>query len=120
MVIFLAGFGLEAKNQSFNKIFVCISFSLPDQTLKSYFHQAQEIGAHLVMRGLYKNSFQATKEKMEDLKINVLVDPNIFESFAVKVVPTVVALQDKTAFLISGNVSLKIALEQIVEENASQ
>ena len=83
---------------------------MPKETLQAVFAQAQKYNALLIMRGLYKNSFQATRQKMEEIRINVMIDPNIFDTFKVVHVPTMIGIKDGVAYKISGNVSLEQAL----------
>ena len=98
-------------------IYVFVSFSINDESLRSYFNEANSCGAKLVMRGLVgekvkRNRFAETKARMEKVRINVDLDPNLFEQFGIKQVPAVVVVNsDKTIKKISGHITLKKALE---------
>lgn len=104
----------------FEEVYVCVSASMPNDTLKMLFSQASSEGAKLVIRGLIKNSFQETRKKMEELEINVSIDPNIFEDFGVKSVPTVIGIKEGLAYKVSGNVSLREALKYLKEKSEAQ
>ncbi|XVN41355.1 MAG: TrbC family F-type conjugative pilus assembly protein [Rickettsia endosymbiont of Argas persicus] len=43
--------------KTYNQIYIFVSFSMPDSALKSYYIEAEQEGARLVMRGLKNNSF---------------------------------------------------------------
>ena len=92
-------------------LIVFVSLSMPEASLKSLFWDAQKQGGRLIVRGLYKNSFQEMKRRMEALKINVDVDPSLFEAYGVTKVPTFVLVKDKEVLKCAGNVSVGHALE---------
>lgn len=104
-------------------IYVFVSFSINDESLRSYFNEANHYGAKLVMRGLVgekfgRNRFAETKTKLEKVGINIDINPNLFKQFGIKQVPAVVVVNsDKTIKKISGHITLKKALE-IMEVNA--
>jgi conjugal transfer pilus assembly protein TrbC len=107
-------------------IYVFVSFSMNDQSLRAYFAEAQAHGAKLVMNGLVgdknaRNRFGATKEKMEKVRINVDINPNLFELLAIKQVPVIaVVTPDQTIKKISGHISLQKALELMDVPAATQ
>ena len=100
-------------------IYVLVSFSLNDQSLRNYFIESQRYGAKLVMRGLAgdpqgRNRFAETKAKIEKARINVDINPNLFEQFNIQQVPTIVVVDtDKTIKKVSGHITLQKALEII-------
>ena len=49
--------------------YVFVSYSMPDNALKAYFKEAQELGATLVMRGLKDDSFILSSTKSQELGI---------------------------------------------------
>lgn len=122
----------DPKNQnnlSQNKIepgtYVFVSFSMNDESLRSYFIEAEKHGAKLVVIGLFgdkksRNRFAQMKAKMEQAKINVEINPNLFEQLNIKQVP-VIAVVNKSGSVkkISGHISLSKALEimQIERKN---
>jgi type-F conjugative transfer system pilin assembly protein TrbC len=98
-------------------IYVLVSFAINDESLRSYFNEANHYGAKLVMRGLVgkkfgRNRFAETKTKLEKVGINIDINPNLFKQFGIKQVPAVVVVNsDKTIKKISGHITLKKALE---------
>jgi conjugal transfer pilus assembly protein TrbC len=98
-------------------IYVLVSFSLNDQSLRSYFIEAQHYGATLVMNGLAgeklgRNRFAETKAKIEKARINVDINPNLFKQFNIKQVPAIVVVNsDKTIKKVAGHITLQKALE---------
>jgi type-F conjugative transfer system pilin assembly protein TrbC len=98
-------------------IYVFVSFSMNDQSLRSYFMEAQHYGAKLVMNGLAgdkhaRNRFAETTAKMEKARINVDINPNLFEYFNIKQVPAIIVVNsDKSTKKVSGHISLSKALE---------
>jgi conjugal transfer pilus assembly protein TrbC len=98
-------------------IYVFVSFSINDQSLRSYFIEAQHYGAKLVMNGLSgqkhsRNRFGITRAKMEKARINVDINPNLFEQLGIKQVPAIAVVSaDKTIKKISGHITLQKALE---------
>ncbi len=107
-----------------SELIVFVSFSLGDATLKKLFQDANKVGGRLVLRGLYKNSFRLTQQKIKDLGIVVEIDPPLFEKFQIQQVPTfILALssQGETVLdhdVLKGNVSLSYALEQFVKDGS--
>jgi conjugal transfer pilus assembly protein TrbC len=107
-----------------SELIVFVSFSLGDATLKKLFQDVNKMGGRLVLRGLYKNSFRLTQERIRDLGIVVEIDPPLFDKFQIQQVPTfVLALpsQGETVpdhDVLKGNVSLSYALEQFVKEGS--
>lgn len=98
-------------------IYVFVSFSINDQSLRSYFLEAQHHGAKLVMNGLAgdkrsRNRFAITRAKMEKARINVDINPNLFEQLGIKQVPAIAVVSaDGTIKKISGHITLQKALE---------
>jgi conjugal transfer pilus assembly protein TrbC len=109
-----------------SELIVFVSFSLGDATLKKLFQDVSKVGGRLVLRGLYKNSFRRTQQKIKDLGIVVDIDPPLFEKFQIQQVPTfVLALSSQGETIpehdiLKGNVSLSYALEQFVKEGNIQ
>lgn len=101
-----------------------VSLGMPDQTLKSYLVQAKNIGIPVVIRGLYTKkehraqagvvgSFKDTVERVKGLisdngkkslsgnqkrikGLGVSIDPTLFRSFQVGVVPALVVYDSKS------------------------
>ena len=97
--------------------YIFVSFSMNKKSLHSYFLEAEPRGAKLVIRGLVgekhsRNRFVQTKAKIEEAKINVDINPNLFEQLNIKQVPAMaVVKKDGSVKKIYGHMSLKKALE---------
>lgn len=100
-------------------IYIFVSFSMKDEALRAYFKEAQVHGATLVMRGFVNDSanknhnrFTATKARIEQARINIDINPNLFEQINVKQVP-VIAVVDNNGNIkkISGHITLEKAIE---------
>ena len=102
--------------------YVFVSFSMNDESLRSYFREATHYNAKLVMRGLVggsseRNRFALTKEKMEKARINVDINPVLFEQLNVSHVPAIVTVSKEGKIKkVSGHISLEKALE-IMDEH---
>ena len=117
-------------NLNQNKIeagtYVFVSFSMNDESLRSYFIEAEKHGAKLVVIGLIgdkksRNRFAEMKAKVEQAKINVEINPNLFEQLNIKQVP-VIAFVNKSGSVkkISGHISLSKALEIMQTERKNK
>ena len=74
---------------------VFVSFSMPTLSLKQIIQDAAYYQIPVVVRGLHENSFRKTIGKIFDLvketnKGGVLINPNWFKEYDIKVVPAVV------------------------------
>ena len=100
-----------------NGILVFTSFSMPKSSLIELSNQSQKYGAILVLRGLYKESFKATKEKIfainaKGLRVNI--HPELFKRYNVRRVPTFILVKDgKEVNRLSGNVTLDFAAKKL-------
>jgi conjugal transfer pilus assembly protein TrbC len=72
------------------RIYIFVSLSMPEISLKALAKEAEQKGATLVMRGLYQNSFAQTAQKLQELGIEVDIHPQLFAHFNIHVVPTFV------------------------------
>ena len=63
---------------------------MPETSLKSLHHEAEQKGATLVLRGLQTGSFKETAERLKVLEIAAEINPPLFEEFGVTEVPTFV------------------------------
>ena len=99
--------------------YVFVSFSINKESLHSYFKEAEAMGAKLVIRGLVgqkhgRNRFAQTKAKIQEAKINVDINSNLFEQLDIKQVPAIAVINiDGSARKIYGHISLKKALEMM-------
>lgn len=95
-----------------DQMIIFVSSSMPKESLKSLFLEAQKVGVRLVFRGLIRNSFKETQNYFRDLQINADVDPMVFEEYAITTVPSFL-VQDKTSGkkdVLKGHISLREAL----------
>lgn len=98
-------------------IYVFVSFSMNDESLRSYFIEANHYGAKLVLRGLVgekhsRNRFADTKAKINKARIIVDINPNLFEHLGIKQVPAIAVVNtDRSIKKISGHITLQKALE---------
>jgi len=109
--------GHQGQDKIETGIYVLVSFSMNDQSLRRYFVEAESLGARLVINGLVGdkhsgNRFGATQERIQRAKINVDINPVIFEQLGVQHVPMIVAVYDDGLIKkVSGHISLMHALE---------
>jgi conjugal transfer pilus assembly protein TrbC len=112
---------LEEKSSEdrYPSLLVFVSFSMPMESLKALGEQVHKAGGKLVFRGLVDGSFPATSKKMQELGVDALIDPTLFEAYQVKVCPVFVlsdkllqTVEEKPSYdQLSGHVSLHHALE---------
>jgi len=83
------------------QLYLFVSFSMPDITLKRLLVQASRIDGSLILRGLIDNDFGKTKDKIAQLleadamgntttKGGLAIDPTLFERFDISQVPSFV------------------------------
>lgn len=89
---------------------VYVSFSMPEESLKKLYTDVNKVGGQLLMRGLLKNSFQKTIQKLHQLEIVVQIDPQRFKENQITVVPTFILEEKGQKDQISGHLSLLYVL----------
>jgi type-F conjugative transfer system pilin assembly protein TrbC len=85
------------------QVLVFVSASMPIKTVKSYCHQTSHIGAALVFRGLVNDSMKDMQQYLAtivdkenpDKHSTILIDPTLFDRFAIKQVPTAVVTESE-------------------------
>jgi len=97
---------------------VLISFSMPDQIILELSKDLYRVNGRMVIKGLYKGSFQETINKVMELKeigvlTSIAIDPTVFDDYDVNIVPTFIVYEENQTDKLSGNVSLLYALETI-------
>jgi len=98
--------------------YIFVSFSMPDTALKSYFIEAEQASAILVMRGLKNNSFLQTKAKADELAISFNIDPNLFEQYQITSVPVIIVDNGQGRVKkLTGHIALMKAIELMEQEN---
>lgn len=112
--------------------FVFVSLAMPEPTLLRLVDQAARAKAAILIRGFANNSLRETVVRIQQLidqrEVAVLIDPQAFDRYAVKRVPTFVLARDgsrptacaggtcppPTDFVsATGDVSLDYALDQL-------
>ncbi len=103
----------NSNDQSERKYLIFVSFSMPPTVLKSLYHEANNNGGILLLRGLKNGSFTATAAYLQSLEIGVQIDPMTFKKYQVTRVPTIVSLDNDN--VITGNISFNYAKKQLLE-----
>ena len=102
-------------------VLIFVSFSMPEASLKSLFQEAQKQGAVLVMRGLYRDSFVQTAQKLQQLGITVDIHPELFETHHIVCVPTFIKTNNgRPLYSLKGNVTLDFALKKFGHDVRNQ
>ena len=96
---------------------MCISFSMPEEALLFLSKELEFYGGSFVLRGIPKNSFSEFFKKLKhlrDMGINALfsIDPDLFETFSVNGVPTLLLMTEEGVDRLVGNVSIRDSLER--------
>ncbi|WP_103896855.1 TrbC family F-type conjugative pilus assembly protein [Rickettsia fournieri] len=102
---------------TYNNIYIFVSFSMPNSALKSYYIEAEQKGVRLIMQGLKNNSFLETKAKADEIGISFDIDPNLFEKYQITSVPIVVIDNNQGKVKkLAGHIGLNYALQIMQEE----
>ncbi len=123
--------GLILENIDTSKtLYIFISFSMKDQLIKDYFLEARNLsqkkGTNIVfvLRGLYKNSFQATIDKVASLtqdnqnqQLGLIIDPLLFREYEINRVPVILMkYSDLNYNRIDGAITIDYALNKFEVE----
>lgn len=114
-------------------IFLFVSFSMPNESIKGWMRDGAKVGAPVIIRGLVNHSFKETVNKMtmltQDNRGGVQIDPTAFQRFSIKQVPAVVvtsgeACPDNQSCLdhydvVYGDVTLEYALQKIAKQQSA-
>lgn len=97
-------------------LIIFVSLGMPEASLKQLAHEAEQVGARLVIQGLVNNSFGQTSARIQALGIAIDIDPPLFELFEVTRVPTFIRCKTNAGGAvkeghdrITGNISLLAA-----------
>ncbi len=98
--------------------YVFISPSMPKQSLAQLLEQSRELNAQVVLRGFVNDSHKTTTKVLQDLitisKYGVIVDPELFNKYDIKQVPTFVIADSNNHYdKLSGNISWSEAINII-------
>ena len=101
--------------------YIFVSFSMNDSSLRRYYAEANKLGAKLIIRGFVKdasekNVFISTKKRVSKAKINVDINPGLFERCKIEAVPSFAVIEENgDIYKASGHISFDKALE-IIEQ----
>lgn len=102
------------------EILVFVSFSMPELSLKELSKEAGKHNAKLILRGLYRESFRKTAEKILEIDkkgLSLEIDPKLFKKYQIKQAPTFVLIEgEKEIGRLSGNVTLEYAKTELEKE----
>jgi type-F conjugative transfer system pilin assembly protein TrbC len=94
------------------EMFIFVSASMPQESLKALGAEAQKIGAQVVFRGLVGGTFPETQAYMKALRITAEIDPPKFDDYDITVIPSFVLAHNQKFDRVSGHISLLEALNQ--------
>lgn len=99
--------------KALSQIVVCVSFSMPEESLKALFKEAEKnSNVRLVLQGLIDDSMEKTAQKIHDIEGVVDIDPEFFEKHHIERVPTFLWIKnDQPLAKLSGNITLTYAQE---------
>lgn len=110
----------EEIGETKKEILVFVSFSMPKLSLKELSREAGKHNAKLILRGLYRESFKKTAEKILEIDkkgMGLEIDPKLFKRYGIKQVPTFVLIEgEKEIGRLSGNVRLEYAKTELEKE----
>ncbi|MFI5342794.1 MAG: type-F conjugative transfer system pilin assembly protein TrbC [Chlamydiales bacterium] len=103
------------------KLFVFMSFSIPDVIWISLSHELEKVDGVFVLRGLPQQSFRELAAKILSLKEKsvsapIQLDPKQFQAYQLTSVPAFIVTEDEQFDKVTGNVSLKFALELMAKK----
>ena len=110
-------------------VYLLLSFSLPNDTLKDYLREAKLLGAKVLLRGLVQDSFKVTQERIkhllftgdhpdDSLLVGIGIDPVIYRTVGAEEVPALVFVKDDKFLIASGGVSVAHLLTLLSKEQA--
>ena len=100
-------------------VYLLLSFSLPEATLREYFQESHKYGIAICLRGLVDNSFKRTRERIMGLFLDgnqqpdpsmltgLVIDPVMYQWAGVQEVPAVVVVQRERYQSAVGAASVK-------------
>jgi len=110
-------------------VYVLVSFSIPEETLKEYFRQAKQLGARVLIQGLVNNSFKETQARLmriymtadnqpdESTHAGIAIDPVVFRKVAVSGVPALVFWSEDHYWMASGAGSVESLLRMLASHD---
>ncbi|KAB2836012.1 MAG: type-F conjugative transfer system pilin assembly protein TrbC [Caedimonadaceae bacterium] len=122
---------ISLSHQKQGNLYVFVSFSLGEKALLNLAFEAKRYGATLVLRGFKEGSYAKTVAALYNIITKsgqgVLIDPELFNLFAITAVPTVVLakpfslIKEEQTFTplhdrLQGHVSVQYALESFAKK----
>lgn len=129
----MQGFLPPAEQQGAKRdgVFLLLSFSLPEETLKEYLREAKLLGAQVVLRGLVNGSFKETQLRIKRLfliddkhvdettTVGIGIDPVLYRRGQVTEVPALMIVQGDHHLIATGGSSVESMLKSLTDRNAS-
>lgn len=98
-----------------DRLYIFISFSMPEEEIKYLLRESKKYNGVLVLRGIYQG-FKETIEKIKEINKEemaaIIIDPRLFQTFDIKVVPAFVLTQ-RIPTNIDGNIKYIKALGSV-------
>ena len=94
---------------------IFVSFSMPAETLKSLYREAEANGTTLILRGLKEQSFKKTGEYLQNIGIGVQIDPELFKKYQITKVPAFIWIRENEFHSINGNITFAYAKRKFLE-----
>ena len=97
---------IKSQKISYHPIMIFASASLPRESLKNLMFQAKSVGAVLVFRGLIGKGLKDTVKFLAAINrenVSAIIDPRLFEIFAVTEVPTFIVMSQSSQDCIDGD-----------------
>jgi len=111
------------------QVVIFISNSMPKNSIKAWYKQAQRIGARLALNGFIDNDYETTMEfaqtLFDDEIITFDINPALFDKVGVTQVPTVAIIEEKACVSepceiefdkVEGDVGLRHALNHLKDK----
>ncbi len=112
------------RDQDF-ELFVCLSFSVPDETWLSLSKELEKIKGTIVIQGLPQNSFKEFYKKIRLLDkkgftANLQINPVLFEKYQVSEVPSFITIKSNGFDKVRGNITLDYALQLFSQDSETK
>ena len=118
---------LAAMQKQYHGLLIFASLGMPEASLRALVKQADQVGAPVIIQGLYKNSFKLTADKIFTLvkpekeggkyQGGIVIDPNWFKMYGITKVPAFVITNQFNPCL--GGKDCKVADYDILTGNIS-
>lgn len=107
------------------KVYAFLSFSVPQETWLELSNDLKKINGVVVLRGIPNNSFVELSKRIQDLdkkgfSIPLQINPLLFEKFAITQVPSYVVVDGDKFDKVTGNVSIKFALDLMTSQGETE